>query len=262
MPVLKIDSHEHVTTLTLNRPAAMNALDYELYMALEDAVRESQARVIIITGAGDKAFCTGDDVKQILSKGNQAASPKGMAARARRTGGLTPAADALRYTNIPVIAAVNGYALGWGMELALMADLRVASETARFGELFVQRGLCCDAPGLGRLAQLVGREKASELLLTGEMISANEAKAIGLVSRVVPPDALLGSATELAARIAANPPQAVKAIKAGLRRTLDPDWRDVGAWAIAEIRRLMDTEDARESAAAFLEKRKPVFTGR
>ncbi len=185
-----------------------------------------------------------------------------MKSRGRRTGGLTPAADALLYTDIPVIAAVNGFALGWGMELALMADIRVASETAKFGELFVQRGLCCDAPGLGRLAQVVGRERAAEMLFTGDIIDAQTAKEIGLVSRVVAPDDLLPTAMEIAGRIAANPPRAVQSIKAGLRRTLDPDWRDVGNWAIKEIRSLMETEDAAESAAAFLEKRKPVFTGR
>jgi len=261
MPILEIDTQDHITTLTLNRPEAMNSLSYELYMALEDAVRETKSRVVIITGSGDKAFCTGDDVKQILSKGARG-GPEEVAQRARRTGGLTPAADALLYTNVPVIAAVNGYALGWGMEIALMADIRVASQNAKFGELFVQRGLCCDAPGLGRLAQLVGRERASELLFIGDMITADEARAMGLVSRVVAPDELMKTALALAGRIAANPPMAVQSIKAGMRRSLDPDWRDVGEWAIKEIRRLMATDDAKESAAAFMEKRQPVFSGK
>ncbi len=259
MTVMTIEMKDHVALLTLRRPQVMNALNYELYMALEDAVRESEARVIVITGEG-RGFCTGDDVKEILSQ--KAKGPAEMKARGRRTGGLTPAADALLYTDIPVIAAVNGFALGWGMELALMADIRVASETAKFGELFVQRGLCCDAPGLGRLAQVVGRERAAEMLFTGDIIDAQTAREIGLVSRVVAPDDLVPTAMEIAGRIAANPPRAVQSIKAGLRRTLDPDWRDVGNWAIKEIRSLMETEDAAESAAAFLEKRKPVFTGR
>lgn len=257
---LLIETRDHITTLTLNRPQAMNALDYELYGALEDAVRGADARVIIITGSGEKSFCSGDDVKQILSKG--APSNPEMTARAKATGGLTPAADALLHTDIPVIAAINGVALGWGAELAIMADLRVMSETARFGEIFVKRGLCCDAPGLGRLAQIVGREKASELLFTGDMISAAECKAIGLVGRVVAPADLMPTARALAEKIAVNPPQAVRALKAGLRRTLDPDWRDTGHWAITEIRKLMATADAKESAAAFIEKRAPVFTGR
>ncbi len=257
--ILIAEHRGHVTLLTLNRPQAMNALDYALYMALEDAVRASQARAIVITGAGERAFCSGDDVKQILSKG--APSTPEMAERAKRTGGLTPAADALLHTDIPVIAAINGFALGWGAELALMADIRVMADTAKWGEIFVKRGLCCDAPGLGRLAQLVGREKASELLFTGDIIDAAEARAIGLVSRVVPQADLLPTALGIAEKIAANPPQAVRALKAGLRRTLDPDWRETGKWAINEIRKLMQTDDAKESAAAFIEKRDPVFTG-
>ena len=249
----------HVGVITLNRPEAMNSLTYTLYMELEDAVRQSQARALVITGTG-RAFCAGDDVKQIL--GGNAAPPPESIERGRKTGGLTPAADALLYTDIPVIAAVNGPAIGWGMELALMADIRVASEKARFAELFVVRGLCSDAPGLGRLAQLVGRERAAELLFTGEIIDAAKAKEIGLVSRVVPPEQLMPTALEIASKIAANPPLAVKALKAGLRRTLDPDWRDVGKWAIGEIQRLRKTEDSIESVRSFIEKREPKFVGR
>lgn len=258
--ILLTEHRGHVTVLTLNRPEAMNSLDYDLYDALENAVRASAARVIVITGSGTRAFCSGDDVKKILSKGAPATPER--AAKAKDTGGLTPAADALLHTDIPVIAAINGFALGWGAELSIMADIRVMADTAKWGEIFVKRGLCCDAPGLGRLAQLVGREKASELLFTGDIIDAAEAKEIGLVSRVVPQAALLPTALAIAEKIAANPPQAVKALKAGLRRTLDPDWRDTGKWAITEIHKLMQTEDAKESAAAFIEKRDPVFTGR
>jgi len=257
---LKIDHRGEICILTLNRPEVMNALDYPLYIAMEDAVRESSARVIIITGAGQKAFCSGDDVKAILSQGG-GETPE-IAERNKRSGGLTPLADALLHTDIPVIAAVNGYALGWGMELALLADIRVASQTASFGELFVKRGLCSDAPGLGRLAALVGRERATELLLTGDIISATKAKEIGLVSRVCRSEQLMEEALAIAEKIASNPPLAVRSIKAGLRRTLDPNWRDVGSWAIREINTLMKTDDAKESASAFLEKRNPVFKGR
>lgn len=263
MSGLDISYQGDVAIFKLNRPEVMNALDYPLYMALEDAVRECEARVIVLTGTG-RAFCTGDDVKAILSKGGKAPEnlAKEMAGRSRRTGGLTPAADALLHTDIPVIAAVNGFALGWGMEMALMADMRVISTEAKFGELFVKRALCCDAPGLGRLAQLVGREKAAELLFTGEVIDAEEALRIGLAARMAAADELMTVALDLAQKIAANPPKAVQSIKAGLRRTLDPDWRDLGSWATKEIFTLMRTDDAKESAAAFLEKREPVFTGR
>jgi len=143
-----------------------------------------------------------------------------------------------------------------------MADLRVVSERARFGELFVLRGLVSDAPGLGRLAQLVGREKAAELLFTGDIIDAGEALRIGLVSRVVPHDELLPTAMALAAKIAANPPLAVQKLKAGLRRALDPDWDDLGRWVTTTLGELFQTEDHREGARAFLEKRAPHFRGR
>jgi enoyl-CoA hydratase len=148
------------------------------------------------------------------------------------------------------------------MELALMADLRVASDRARFGELFVLRGLCSDVPGIGRLAQLVGREKAAELLFTGEVIDADEAARIGLVGRVVDHEDLLPVSLALAQRIAANPPLAVQQLKAGLRRALDPDWRDLGEWVSITLGRLFTTDDHREGVRSFLEKRAPVYTGR
>ena len=259
MSDLIYEKEGHVGVLTLNRPEAMNALTYQLYADLEDTVRESDARCLIITARG-RAFCGGDDVKQIL--GNPEPAPEEFRDRAKKTGGLTPAADALLHTDIPVIAAVNGAAVGWGMELALMADIRVASENAKFGELFVVRGLCCDAPGLGRLAQLVGREKAAEILYTGDIIDAQEAKAIGLVGHLVPHDDLMSTAMTIAQKIAGNPPLAVQALKAGLRRTLEPDWRDTGLWAAQQIGRLRQSEDSKEGVAAFLEKREPVYVGR
>ncbi len=163
---------------------------------------------------------------------------------------------------MPVIAAVNGAAVGWGMELALMADLRVASERARFGELFVLRGLCCDVAGLARLASLVGRERAAELLFTGDVIDAAEALRIGLVSRVVPHAELLPTALALAEKIAANPPLAVQRLKAGLREALDPDWAALGAWVSSSLAVLFQTEDHREGVKAFLEKRPPQYVGR
>ena len=143
-----------------------------------------------------------------------------------------------------------------------MADLSVASERARFGELFVLRGLCCDVAGLARLAQLVGREKAAELLYTGAVIDAAEALRIGLVSRVVPHERVVDEAIALAERIAANPPLAVRALKAGLARALDPDWNDLGRWVSASLAELFRTEDHREGVRAFLEKRPALYAGK
>ncbi|MEY2402832.1 MAG: hypothetical protein QOD38_383, partial [Acidimicrobiaceae bacterium] len=143
-----------------------------------------------------------------------------------------------------------------------MADVRVASERAKFGELFVKRGLCCDVAGIGRLAQLVGREHAAELLFTGRVVDAARALDLRLVSRVVPHDELLPAALALAAEIAANPPLAVQQLKAGLRQALDPDWDDLGRWVSASLGELFQTEDHREGVASFLEKREPRFVGR
>ena len=250
----------HVGVVTLDRPEARNALTFEMYAELERLVRAAPSRgvrCLVVTGS-DPAFCSGDDVRQVMGGGEAGRAPVAV----DRSPRLTPAADALLYCDVPVIAAVNGAAVGWGMELALMADIRVASERAKFGELFVLRGLVSDVAGLGRLAQLIGRERAAELLFTGEVIDASTAREIGLVSRVVVHDELMSTATDLAERIAANPPLAVQRLKAGLRNTLDPDWRDLGAWVSTTLSELFATDDHREGVRAFLEKRPPDFTGR
>jgi len=251
---------DHVGVITLNRPDARNALTFAMYAELERLVRAAPAegvRCLVVTGA-DPAFCSGDDVRQVMGGGEKGSPPLQATARTPR---LTPAADALLHTDVPVVAAVNGAAVGWGMELAMMADIRVASERAKFGELFVLRGLVSDVAGLGRLAQLVGRERAAELLFTGDVIDASSAREIGLVGRVVLHDELLPTALALAARIAANPPLAVQRLKAGLRSALDPDWHDLGAWVSSALADLFTTGDHREGVRAFLEKRAPSFTG-
>ena len=252
---LTYETDGHVGIITLQRPEARNALTHTTYAELEDAVRSTEARCLVITGA-DPAFCSGDDVKQIMvAAGDQVAE------RLAREPRLTPAAEALLTTDVPVIAAVNGAAVGWGMELALMADIRVASERAKFGELFVKRGLNCDVPGLGRLTSIVGRETAAELLFTGMVVTADEARSLRLVSRVVPHEELLPTAAALAHEIAANPPLAVQRIKAGLRTALDPDWQDLGRWVSASLAELFRTNDHREGVAAFMERREPDYTG-
>jgi enoyl-CoA hydratase len=253
---IRYEKRGHVGVITLNRPEARNALTHTTYAELEAAVRSTDARCLVVTGA-DPAFCSGDDVKQIMVKAGERVA-RGLRAEPR----LTPAAGALLHTDVPVIAAVNGAAVGWGMELALMADLRIASERAKFGELFVKRGLCCDVAGIGRLASLVGRERAAELLFTGRVIDAVEARELGLVSRVVAHDQLLPAALALAAGIAANPPLAVAKLKQGLRVALDPDWDELGRWVSTSLGELFQTEDHREGVASFLERREPRYVGR
>ena len=245
----------HVDIITINRPEIRNALRFQTYDELETAVRQSQARAIVITGA-DPAFCSGDDVREVMGGGEKRDKPVISTPR------LTPAADAILHSNIPVIAAVNGAAVGWGMELSLMADIRIASEKAKFGELFVLRGLCTDVCGIGRLASVVGRDRAARLLYTGDVITADEALRIGLVSEVVAHDDLLPTATALAQKIAERPPLAVAKIKEGMRSALDPNWTQLGAWVSTSLAALFQTEDHREGVKSFLEKRPPQFVGR
>ncbi|HVI33326.1 enoyl-CoA hydratase/isomerase family protein [Phenylobacterium sp.] len=255
-----VDLRDHVATITLNRPERRNALSWRAYEELEAAFRacsaDPEVRCVVVTGA-DPAFCSGDDVAEIM------AGPKPVSkAPLPVTYTPTPAAMAALECDRPVIAAVNGAAVGWGMELALFADIRLASEKAKFGELFVKRGLVCDVGGFYRLPAVVGPAKAAELLFTGEVIDAAEALRIGLVTEVLPHAELMARAQALAGKIAANPPLAVRHLKAGLSRFSYGDPREIGAWAIEKIRLLMQTEDHREGVASFLEKREPHFQGR
>jgi len=254
----------NVVVVTINRPQAMNALTMKTYGEMEDAVRkveaDHEARVLVITGNG-RGFCSGDDVKQVMLDTEQVARRREMQKlQIRRQ--ATPLAAALMNMVKPTIAAVNGAAVGWGMDLALMCDIRIASEAAKFGEIFVLRGLIADLGGLYCLPLVVGLSKAYELLYTGDVISAQEALKIGLVSKVVAPDQLLPEAKTLAQRIAANPPLAVQRTKEAVRRGLDPKLGALAEYHSDSLAVLFQTEDHKEGATAFIEKRQPVFKGR
>lgn len=261
METIIVERENHVARVTINRPEARNALNRLAYTELEETFRalqrDADVRCIVLTGA-DPAFCSGDDVKELMTGDTSSTTTRLRDVRP----GTTPAAQAMLDCDRPIIAAVNGAAVGWGMDMSLFADFRIASERARFGELFVKRGLVSDIGGLLRLPRLVGPQKAAELLYTGDIIDAATAREIGLVLDVVPHEALMDEAMALANRIAANPPLAVRYLKEGLRRSFHGDYQEMGTWVSQTLGVLFATEDHREGVASFLEKREPVFRGR
>ncbi|MDZ7728176.1 MAG: enoyl-CoA hydratase/isomerase family protein [Dehalococcoidia bacterium] len=251
----------HIATIKLNRPESMNALNREAYAQLESAFLDAHSnpdvRCVVLTGEG-RAFCSGDDVKQImLGEQREQTQQRLRDVRPRPT----PAAKAILECDKPVIAAVNGAAVGWGMDMSLFADIRIASKEAKFGELFIKRGLVADLGGLWRLPSVVGPSKAAELLFTGDVITADQALEIGLVSQVTEPDELLDAANAIAAKIAANPPIAMRYMKEGLRRSRHATMDEMGAYVGSSLAYLFTTEDHKEGATAFVERREPVFKG-
>lgn len=252
------EKKDNIGVLTINRPDRLNAisnqLTSELKRFLDEVEDDDSLRVLIITGAGDKAFVAGADIKELEERD---------ALIGRKVSRLRQEVfSQIENLSIPAIAAVNGYALGGGLELALACSIRISSEKAQFGAPEVKLGIIPGDGGTQRLPRLVGLGRAMEMILTGDFIDAQEAFRIGLVNRVVPHEELMEKTMELAQKIAARPPLAVKYAKEAVSRSQEGD--TASGYALESYLHALTctTEDKKEGVAAFLEKRKGEFKGR
>ena len=257
-PQVLLGVEGHIAILTLNRPEAMNAMGHDLARDLEAALDRLEAahevRAVVATGAGDRAFSVGGDIKE-----RGAMSLDERWEHALRLGRCFHRLEALP---VPVIAAINGFCFGGGMEMAVACDLRIASERAEVGFLEVKLGVFPGAGGPARLTRLVGKGRAKLVLYTGRRFPAAEALAMGLVERVVPQGRLMEEACALAAEIAANGPLAVRALKRLVDTCYEADLAASQELARALRRPLDHTADMLEGVRAFEEKRPPRFQGR
>ena len=254
-----VDCDGAIATITLNRPSVLNALNLSMIRELHTAVAQLESdesvRAIILTGAGDRAFAAGADISELSALDSAQAGERAM----RHGQALTRAFERM---SKPVIAAVNGFALGGGCELAMSADIRIASEKARFGQPEVNLGLIPGFGGTQRTARLLGRGMAMYLCLSAEMIDAAEAHRVGLVERVVPPDQLIAEAKRIAGVIASKAPLAVAATKRAIDDGISLSIDEGLAIEALRFGSMVGTHDFKEGTKAFLEKRPPAFTGR
>jgi enoyl-CoA hydratase len=247
-----------VASITINRPKVLNALNTqtidELRRAVLDLTQDDNVRAVILTGAGEKSFVAGADINELAVQ-----TPTG-----GREHALTGqhVFDLIENMGKPVIAAINGYALGGGCELAMACTLRIAADTAKLGQPEVGLGLIPGYAGTQRLPRLVGKGKAMELILTGAPISADEAQRIGLVNRVVPAAALMTEARALAAQLANGAPIAMRYIINAINKGAEMPFAEACQYEATLFGLVASTEDMREGTTAFLEKRKTEFTGR
>jgi E-phenylitaconyl-CoA hydratase len=256
---LHYEVREGVAIVTLNRPEAMNSIDPETRAELRDAwqrvAQDDAVRCVVLTGAGEKAFCTGSDLKKTMPpKESPAQLTFGQAQSNHLLAGME--------FDKPIICAVNGYAMGGGMELALACDIRIASENAQFALSEVRIGSIPGAGGTQNLPRLIGRSDAMLMLLTGDRVDAQEALRTGLVSKVVPTAQLLETALAIANRIAQNAPLSVRAVKRLVRDGGSLPLPQAMAMESFVFGMLRDTEDRIEGRRAFQEKRPPVYRGR
>lgn len=255
-----------VVTLTLNRPEERNAIGSQqacaaLVNAVEQAAADPGVSCMILTGAGS-AFCAGGNIKTMLNPGDFTLANTPMATRSNYQRGIQRVTLALWNVEVPIIAAVNGPAIGAGCDLTCMCDIRIASERAQFAESFLKLGLVPGDGGAWLLPRIVGWSRAAELTFTGEVIDAARALAIGLVSQVVPHEALLPSARAMSERIAAQPPQALRLAKRLLRESQHARLPDILELSGAFQALAHESPDHKEAVAAFNEKRPPRFSGR
>jgi enoyl-CoA hydratase len=256
---LLFQKRDGVAIVTMNRPSLLNArnkkLRQELMRAFRLIDRDPEIVVAILTGAGERAFSVGMDLKE-------AAGDEETPLEARGTYGDISDARALAAVKKPVIAAINGFALGGGLELALCCDIRIASDTAQLGLPEALRGFIPGAGGTQRLPRLVGPARALEIMMTGERVPAAEALRIGLVNRVVPAAELMAQAETLARKIAAGAPVALRLIKEAVHRGLDMTLAEGLALEVDLSTLASQTEDSREGVQAFVEKRPPNWRGK
>ena len=261
---LLIERRDDVETWTLNQPETMNAISddamIDAFVANADRVnRDGKVRAVIITGAG-RAFSSGGNVKD-MAEGKGLFGHPAVQQRTAYRDGIQRIPRSLWEVEVPLIAAVNGAAVGAGCDLAMMCDLRIASTAGFFAESFVKLGLIPGDGGAYFLPRAVGAARAAEMTLTGDRVDAATALAWGIVSRVVEPDELLDAARSLASRIAANPPHAVRMAKKLLRESQGQSLDTVLELSAAMQAIAHQTHDHHEAVAAFVEKRQPTFTG-
>lgn len=261
LATLLYEVRDSVAIVTLHRPERMNtiggAMKSDLARAFFDYARaDDRVRAVLVTGSGERAFCAGADIKE--RAGQQITGSDYFVAQ-KATHDLLRGIEEFEK---PVLAAINGVALGGGLEIALCCDIRIAADSARFGLPEIKLGVIPAAGGTQRLPRLIGEARAKELILTADLVDAETALRYGIVSRVLPPAELMPAALALAQRIAGHPPLAVRFAKRAINRGMQTDLDSGLEYERYAAAMLIDSEDRKEGMRAFVEKRKPVFTGR